>query len=82
MAVKAFCCNFALYNVVLFVVINMFADFVEMFLIILGSIAVGAVIWFLLKKDPEPLLGVYSHPGVISYRVICIISCINIFYFV
>jgi len=37
-----------------------------MFLIILGSIALAAVTWFLLKKDAEPLLGVYSQPGMMS----------------
>ena len=44
---------------------NMFADVGEMFLIIAGSIALGTFVWFLLRKDPEPLLGVYSQPGII-----------------
>jgi len=35
-----------------------------MFLIIVGTIVMGAVIWFLAKKDPEPLLGIYAQPGI------------------
>ena len=35
-----------------------------MFLIVLGSIALGALIWFMLKKDPEPLHGIYSQLGI------------------
>jgi len=49
---------------------NMFADVGEMFLIIVGSIALGTFIWFLLRKDPEPLLGVYSQPGIIGTGVV------------
>jgi len=60
---------------ILIVVMDMFAEFAKMFLIILGSIAVVVVIWFVLKKDPEPLLGVYSQPGITSSCVICIILC-------
>ena len=48
----------------------MFADFGEMFFIILGSIALGMVIWFSVRKDPEPLLGVYSQPGINSIGVV------------
>jgi len=42
----------------------MFVDIGEMFLIISGSVALGALVWFLMKKDPEPVLGVYSQPGI------------------
>ena len=35
-----------------------------MFFMIVGSVALGAVIWYLVKKDPEPVLGIYSQPGI------------------
>jgi len=50
---------------------NVFLDLREMYLIILGSTALATFIWFLLKKDPEPLLGVYSQPGITSSCVVC-----------
>lgn len=34
-----------------------------MFLEVLGTTAVALLIWFVAKKDPEPLLGIYSQPG-------------------
>jgi len=49
---------------------EMFVDFAEMFLIIISSIALGALIWFLVKKDPEPVLGIYSQPGIKDRHVI------------
>jgi len=49
------------------------SDFRKMFLMILGSVVLGALIWFLLKKDPEPVLGIYSQPGIIVV-VACILS--------
>jgi len=44
--------------------VKLLEDFDKMFLIILGTVALVAVIWFLAKKDPEPLLGVYAQPGI------------------
>jgi len=41
-----------------------------MFLIIVGSFVLGAVIWFLVKKDPEPLLGIYAQPGITCNAVV------------
>jgi len=56
----------------------MFLGFGEMFLMIISSVAVGALVWFLLKKDPEPVLGVYSQPGIRDSHVIlyCILYVI------
>jgi len=48
---------------------NLFVDFCEMFFIVLGSVALATFIWFLSKKDPEPVLGVYSQPGIIGIGV-------------
>jgi len=49
---------------------NFFVDFIEMYFIILGSIILGIFVWFLLKKDPEPMLDVYSQPGIIMISVV------------
>ena len=49
------------------IVVKMCLDIGEMFLTILGSIALGVLIWFLVKKNPEPLLGIYSQPGIIVF---------------
>jgi len=55
---------------------KMCLDFDEMLPIILGSIALGAIILFLLKKDPEPLVGIYAQPGISSSCVVyCIFAC-------
>jgi len=65
-----FTCHFKLlYDIADFVVVKMFSDFGKMFLIILGSIVLGALIWFLLRSDPEPLLGIYAQPGVLQSSV-------------
>ena len=47
------------------------AHFSAMFLLIVGSVVLGAVIWFLVKKDPEPLLGIYAQPGITYSTVVC-----------
>jgi len=54
--------------------VNMFVDFGEMFFVIFGSIVLGTVIWFLLKEDPEPLLGVYSQPGIMLLYLLLFLS--------
>jgi len=50
-----------------------FLDFGRMFLVIVGTVVLGAVIWFLAKKDPEPVLGIYSQPGIAG-SCACILS--------
>jgi len=63
--------------------VHLFLDLAAMFLLIPASFAVGALIWFLVKKDPEPLLGVYSQPGrpIIGFSVVGITACIFSFIF-
>ena len=29
----------------------------------IAGVAAVACLWFLLKKDPEPLIGIYAQPG-------------------
>jgi len=50
-----------------------FLDFGKMILIIVGTVVLGAMIWFLAKNDPEPLLGIYSQPGITD-SCACILS--------
>jgi len=63
------------------VVVKMFSDLGEMFLVILGSIASASLIWFLVKKDTEPLLGVYAQPGITGSRAILCYACILSYFF-
>jgi len=63
------------------VFVKMFLDFGEMFLVILVSIAAATLIWFLVKKDPEPLLGIYAQSGITGSCVILCYACILICFF-
>jgi len=50
-----------------------------MLFVIIGTVSLAALIWFLVKKDPDPLLGVYSQPGIICCLINSITSaCISL----